>query len=65
MNKKSKYLFSFFAILFTILSVEMLYLTTTQEYTQDELSKKESLHRLATLSNLDVAIKENRIEIYR
>lgn len=65
MNKKSKYLFSFCAILFTILSVEVLYLTTTQEYTQDELSKKESLQRLATLSNLDVAIKENRVEIYR
>lgn len=65
MNKKSKYLFSFCAILFTILSVEVLYLTTTQEYTQDALSKKESLQRLATLSNLDVAIKENRVEIYR
>jgi len=65
MNKKSKYLFSFFLILSTVLCFEVLYLKTTYEYTHDELLKKESLQRIATLSNLDSAIKENRIEIYR
>jgi len=65
MNKKSKYLFLFFLATSFILCFEVLYLQSTQKYTKNELLKKENFAKLATLSNLDVAIKENRVEIYR
>jgi len=65
MNKKSKYLFLFFLTTFFLLCSEIIYLQFTQEYTNDELLKKESFAKLVTLSNLDSVIKENRIKIYR
>lgn len=49
----------------SILVFEVLYLGATDEYTPAELLQKKRLQRLVRVSNLDSAIKENRIEIYR
>ncbi len=62
MNKKRKYLFATAFSLFFILFTEIFYLHVNNSFKNRALLEKEAFVHMVTLSNLDLAIKDNTIK---
>jgi len=55
MNKKSRYLFYTFLTIFTLLSLEVIYLFTTKSLSDDVKSKKIEFVKLSQLPDLAIS----------
>ncbi len=64
MNKKSWFLLVTCNTLFILFVSEILYLQFTHSVTHKELTEKQDFVAMATISNLNLAIKNNTIKIF-
>jgi len=63
MNKKSRFCISACGILLLFLGVEIFYLQYRDTLTSTELAKKKKFIKITTISNVNLALKNNYIKI--
>ena len=65
MNKATYYFFSFLSVLLLGLIIEVAYIYKYKSYSTHEIVQKEQLLKIARVSNLNSAVKDNLVEAYR
>ncbi len=65
MSKKSFYFLSFLTLLVLLLVGEIFYLYFYKSETRESMKQKSKLLKLSTISNFNVALKNNQIELQR